>query len=118
MLARSADDDGSLETSDVFSFPSLPALVTLSGCETEAGLSHGNEWLGLGSAFLGAGARTVVASTTRVSDLAASILMKRFYRLVRTTPKGEALRQAALLVRSYFPHPAHWASFLLLGDFR
>jgi len=44
--------------------------------------------------------------------------MKRFYRSARTMPAGAALQTAALTVRRYFRHPAHWASFVLIGDFR
>ena len=117
-LKASPPNDGNLEASEIFSFTGIPPLVTLSGCDTEADETQGSEWLGLGSSFLSAGAQTVVASTTRVSDLATAVLMKRFYRLVRSEPTGEALRSAALSVRHYFPHPAHWASFILLGDFR
>jgi CHAT domain-containing protein len=79
---------------------------------------QGNEWLGLGGAFLTAGARTVIASANRVSDLAAAVLMKRFYRALRRQSAGEALQRAALTTRRYFPHPAHWANFVLVGDFR
>ncbi len=93
-------------------------LVTLSACDSAASELGGNEWLSLGGAFLTAGARTVIASQNRVSDLAASVLMKRFYRAVRTAPAGEALRSAALGVREYFPHPAHWSGFVIMGDFR
>ncbi|MBI5508426.1 MAG: CHAT domain-containing protein [Deltaproteobacteria bacterium] len=118
MLVRSPQHDGNLEVSELFALPSVPALMSLSGCDTEASESQGNEWLGLGSALLAAGARSVVASTSRVSDLATAVLMKRFYRFNREQPTGEALRQAALLVRRYFPHPAHWATFVLIGDYR
>lgn len=62
------------------------------------------------------GARRVIATQQRVSDLAAGVLMKRFYRLVPTMPAGRALREAALWTKRYFVHPAHGASFVLLGD--
>jgi CHAT domain-containing protein len=118
VMRRGAADDGRLELHEVFALPHIPALVTLSACDSSSFETHGNEWLGLGGAFLTSGARTVIASVNRVSDLAASVVMKRFYRSVRDQPAGEALRAAALSARRYFPHPAHWSSFVLMGDFR
>jgi CHAT domain-containing protein len=69
------------------------------------------------SAFFASGTQTLVASQERVSDLAAGVLMKRFYR-ERAKGGGEAMRAAQLWTRSYFEHPAHWATFALIGDFR
>ena len=113
-----ARNDGRLELHEVFSLPHAPRLITLSACDSAISAQHGNEWLGLGGAFLTAGSRTVIASANRVSDLAAAVLMKRFYRSIRHNSPGEALREAALSARRYFSHPAHWAGFVLIGDYR
>ena len=51
----------------------------------------------------------------RVSDLSSAVLMKRFYRELRTQPALEALRQAQRVVRQYYPHPAYWAAFIMIG---
>ncbi len=118
IFAGSDADDGRLEVAEVFGLDHMPSLVTLSACTSAGSEVQGSEWLGLGGAFLSAGARTVVASHHRVSDLAAAVMMKRFYRELRGRPAGEALRAAALRAREYFPHPAHWAGFTLMGDFR
>ena len=66
---------------------------------------------------LASGTQTLVATQDRVSDLAAGVLMKRFYR-ESDKGGGAALRAAQLWTRSYFSHPAHWATFALIGDFR
>jgi tetratricopeptide (TPR) repeat protein len=110
--------DGRLEMREVFALSNLPPLITLSACDSAATEARGSEWLSLGGAFLTAGARTVVASQNRVSDLATAVVMKRFYRNVRRQHAGEALRSAALLAREYFPHPAHWSGFVIMGDYR
>ena len=115
LLAPTSTDNGRLEVRQVFGWEGLPALVTLSACDTGSGAS-GAEWLGLGQAFLVAGAQQVVASQHRVSDLATGLLMKRFYRGLRHLPPAEALQQAGLSVRATYPHPAHWSGFILLGD--
>ncbi len=117
VLAPDSGDDGRLEVREIFALDNAPPLVTLSACSSAAEVS-GNAWLGLANAFFTAGSRTVVASQQRVADLSAAVLMKRFYRLQPTLSSAEALRQAALWTRRYFPHPSHWAGFVLLGDFR
>ena len=58
----------------------------------------------------------VVAMAIGISDVASAILVKRFYRyLSEGKSKPEALRQAQLITRRYYPHPRFWAPFRLLG---
>jgi CHAT domain-containing protein/tetratricopeptide (TPR) repeat protein len=96
-------------------------LVTLSGCETGRALSGGgDEQLGLGRAFLAAGAQTLVMSLWPVEDSATSLLMQHFYRqLIAGTSKVEALclAQRALIQGSNpaYTHPYYWAAFRLVG---
>lgn len=118
VLAPEAGHDGRLELRQVFGMASLPRLVTLSACSSAVSDVRGDEWVGLGYGFLGAGSRTVVATQSRVSDLAAAVVMKRFYRLLSKRSPAEALREAALGTRRWLGHPAHWATFVLIGDFR
>ena len=105
--------DSSISSSDVLNASQVPSLVTLSACE---GLYKAS-FLSLSHAFLMNGAQTVVAHSHRVSDLAAAIFMKHFYRNLKLG-RAKALQQAALKTKSYFPHPAHWGGFQLLGDYR
>jgi CHAT domain-containing protein len=42
-------------------------------------------------------------------------MMKRFYRYLKTSTPVEALHQAQQVVRRYFPHPAYWSGFVLVG---
>lgn len=113
-----SDGDGRLEIREVFGLSKLPPLLTLSACSSIGEDTEGTEWMSLAHAFLSAGAHSLVASQGRVSDLTSAVLMKRFYRWVRELPPGQALRKAALFTRTYWPHPAHWARFTLVGDFR
>lgn len=117
-LAPAADEDGLLYAHEVFALPRVPALVTLSGCETALREAGGIPRLSLADSFLTTGAQTVVATHHRVSDFAAALVMKWFYRFQGRAPADEALRRAMLRVRSDHAHPAHWASFSLIGDFR
>jgi CHAT domain-containing protein len=97
-------------------------LVTLSGCETgKALIGGGDEQLGLGRAFLAAGAESLVMSLWPVEDNATNDLMKLFYRrLLSGDSKVQALRAAQCsLLKSDSPmytHPYFWASFRLVSD--
>jgi CHAT domain-containing protein len=59
-----------------------------------------------------------VSALWRVDDLATSVLMKHFYRNYAKMDKATSLRQAQLLVKKEFPHPAYWAGLALVGDYR
>ena len=77
-------------------------LVVLRACDTGLGrLQGGDEITGLTRTFLTAGADTVVASLWKVSDESTVLLMREFYRELRTgsTP-GAALRASAIAVRA------------------
>jgi tetratricopeptide (TPR) repeat protein len=97
-------------------------LVTLSGCETGLALGGGgDEQLGLGRAFLAAGASSLVMSLWSVEDQATSELMQLFYRhLLHGESKADALRaaQCAFIHRtaSTYSHPYYWAAFRLVGE--
>jgi len=115
--------DGQLNAIDAFSLDLQGCeLVTLSGCETGLSLSGGgDEQLGLGRAFLAAGATSLVMSLWPVEDNATNELMQLFYEgLLQGASKGEALRAAQCnLLRqtgSTHTHPYFWAAFRLVGD--
>ncbi|MBE8970170.1 CHAT domain-containing protein [Nostocales cyanobacterium LEGE 12452] len=77
-------------------------LVTLSACET--GLidfrNISDEYIGLPSGFLYAGASSVVSSLWTVNDLSTAFLMIRFYQnLQKGLPVALALNQAQLWLK-------------------
>ena len=89
--------DGQLNAIDAFSLDlSMCELVTLSGCETGLALTGGgDEQVGLGRAFLAAGASSLVMSLWPVEDTATNELMQCFYRhLLAGESKVQALRAA------------------------
>lgn len=60
----------------------------------------------------------MVASRWDVDSAATAILMNEFYdRLLGNTRSAQALRMAALKVRSNkkYDHPYYWAAFSLFG---
>lgn len=95
-------------------------MVVLSACETElGGLQEGEGVLSMGRAFTSAGAKSVLSSLWKVSDISTSEMMARFYQnLNKGMKKDEALQEAKLhyLETSQEPSPYFWASFILSGD--
>ena len=114
--------DGQLNAIDAFSLDLKRCeLVTLSGCETGLALSGGgDEQLGLGRAFLAAGAASLLISLWPVEDNATNELMKLFYQhLLAGESKVQALRAAQcklLRQEAGYTHPYFWAAFRLVGD--
>jgi CHAT domain-containing protein len=141
-------NDGRLHTYEVFGLDLHADLVVLSACETllphlkdmEAQalavrgneeedvelsqelmeqLTSGDEIVGLTRAFLYAGTPSVLASLWSVYPEATKDLMVAFYGyLDQGLDKAEALRQAQRDVRKLYPHPAFWAAFNLVGDWK
>jgi CHAT domain-containing protein len=115
--------DGQLNAIDAFSLDLKNCeLVTLSGCETGLALTGGgDEQLGLGRAFLAAGATSLMMSLWPVEDNATNELMSLFYQyLLRGESKVQALRSAQCQLlqntSSVHTHPFFWAAFRLVGD--
>ena len=95
-------------------------LITLSGCGT--GLNAvvgGDELLGLVRGLLYAGTEAILATLWDVNDQSASEAMGLFYQFLKSNkPKAEALRDAARAVRGRYPHPFHWAPFVMVGKYK
>jgi CHAT domain-containing protein len=94
-------------------------LLTLSACETAVGDERAA--LGLAGIALKAGARSAVATLWRVQDDAAAALMTHFYASLAepaNPSKAASLRNAQLqlLKLEATAHPAHWAAFMLIGN--
>jgi CHAT domain-containing protein len=92
-------------------------LVVLTGCDTGAGRHFaGDDMIGLARGFLARGARRLVVSFWPVDDPSTATLAERFHEAHASgADPAEALRTAALSVRSEQPHPYYWAPFALLG---
>ena len=75
--------------------------------------------MGLSRAFMGAGARGVVASLWPVSDESTAELMAAFYGTMagKKRPAGEALQSARLelIGGGTYAHPFYWSPFVVIG---
>jgi len=76
-------------------------LATLSACETGVTkLGKTDEFIGLTSGLLHAGAASVICSLWTVDDISTSILMKKMYQNIKTGKgKAESLRDAQLWLK-------------------
>lgn len=99
---------------------SLCRMITLSACETGRGQEVNTQGvIGLRSALMGAGAKTLLLSLWPVPDRATSTLMSAYYEQIF---KGEApvlaLRKAQAEVRKHeeWEPPYFWASWIIVGD--
>ncbi len=122
LLSPEGNSDGRLTVSEIFDLELDEAsMVTLSACQS--GMSRirvGDEMMGLPRAFIYAGAPTVVASLWNVNDEATAILMEKFYRNLKNSEKGDALREAQLFMikNPKYKKPFYWAAFSLTGDYK
>lgn len=113
-------------------------LVVLAACQSGVAMTGYDEAYSLGSAFLAAGARSVLCTQWSILDDATSVLMFIFHRFLRTSgrPVWAALRDAQLwmldadrVVPSDMPrllherlepaglgHPEAWAAFTHWGQ--
>ncbi len=99
-------------------------LVVLSACQTGIGdIQSGEGVFGLRSAFLHAGAKSVVMSMFAVPDESTSDLMKNFYQnWLSGQSKASALRNASLKILNErrlnraSTNPIFWGGFILVGD--
>jgi CHAT domain-containing protein len=95
-------------------------LVVLSACETGLGvIVNGQGVWGLQSAFLQAGAESVIMSLWPVEDNATKLLMTKFYQYwTEGISKPEALRMAKryLINLPAYNHPMYWGGFVLIGS--
>ena len=96
----------------------LPAeLVSLSACVTGQNVvAAGDELLGLARGLFCAGAASLLVALWEVPDESTAEFMKAFYDRFPSAPnRAEALRDAIREIRDRYPHPVHWAPFVLSG---
>ncbi|MCA1741052.1 MAG: CHAT domain-containing protein, partial [Bacteroidales bacterium] len=120
--APGGNDDGMLNTYEVYSVPVNAMMVVLSSCNTGIGkLVSGEGILSLARGFLYAGSRSVVMSMWSVEDRSASAVIRSFYKNMRSGQnKSSALRNARLkFLRSADQersHPYYWSTLVIYGD--
>jgi CHAT domain-containing protein len=117
LFSRIRLGDGYLTLYDLYALH-LPAdLIALSGCETGLNVADpGDELGGLVRGLLSAGARSVLLALWNVHDRSAARFMEVFYRSRQSgRDKATSVRNAMIELRNKYPHPYHWAPFVLMG---
>ena len=112
-------EDVMLRLSDLKGQRLRAKLVVLSCCYSGVGDVKSEGVIGIGRAFLGAGARAVLVSLWEVDDEATMCFMKTFYEhLICGETASKALSNAMRTMRQteQFSDPLDWGSFLLIGE--
>ena len=106
-----------LNVYDIYRLRLPVELVTLSGCATGVNsVTAGDELIGLARGLFQAGANSLVLSLWDAHDASTAEFMRNFYTgLDQGLSRAWALKQAMREVRDRWPHPYHWASFVLMG---
>ena len=116
---RPRQEDFLLTIADVLNAPLRAKLVVLSCCCSGVGKIQAEGVVGIARAFLGAGARSVVATLWAIDDDATLAFMKKFYEhLVAGQSASKSLSHAMKWMRESedFKAVKHWAPFVLIGD--
>jgi CHAT domain-containing protein len=109
--------DTYLNVYDLYRLRMRADLVTLSGCATGANVAAaGDELLGITRGLFCAGAKTLLLSLWNVYDQSTESFMTDLYqRIAAGAPVVSALRDTMLHIRNAYPHPYHWAPFVVTG---
>ena len=113
------EEDYLLTMKDVFQAELRARLVVLSCCHSARGEVKEEGVVGIARAFLGAGARSVLATLWALDDEGTMEFMKYFYReLFNGKSASEALKRAMGCMRKskQFNAEKYWAPFVLIGD--
>ena len=113
------EKDFLLTMTDVLNAKLDAKLVVLSCCHSGRGEIKAEGVVGIARAFLGAGARSVIASLWAVNDQATLVFQRHFYEhLVKGQSASKSLHEAMKMMRESddFKAVKYWAPFMLIGD--
>ena len=115
---RPQEEDYLLTMENISQVQPRAKLVVLSCCHSAKGHISAEGVVGIARAFLGSGARSVLAALWAIEDEATEQFMSRFYEnLVRGNSASESLQQAMNWMRENgFAKITQWAPFMLIGD--
>ena len=113
------EKDFLLTMTDVLDAKLNAKLVVLSCCHSGRGKIKAESVVGIARGFLGAGARSVIASLWAINDKATLTFMGHFYEhLVKGQSASKSLHDAMKMMRESgdFNAAIYWAPFMLIGD--
>ena len=115
--------DGYLQFSEVAKLSLRASLVCLSACESAIGQPNDNNDFTLPTAFLMAGAKSVISSSWKIDDIATGIFMREFYK--KLVEDKKSVSEALHLTRLQFilgdfgetyKSPMYWGAFKYIGN--
>ena len=112
-------NDFLLTMADISAVRLRAKLVVLSCCHSGKGQIKAEGVVGIARAFLGSGARSVLASLWAVDDDATMAFMEQFYQhLVNGKGASESLHESMKWMRENpdYSEVRKWAPFVLIGD--
>ena len=112
-------NDFLLTMADISAVRLRTKLVVLSCCHSGKGHIKAEGVVGIARAFLGSGARSVLASLWAVDDDATMAFMEQFYQhLVNGKSASESLHESMKWMRENpdYSEVRKWAPFVLIGD--
>ncbi|XP_073231621.1 tetratricopeptide repeat protein 28-like [Porites lutea] len=116
---RPKEKDFLLTMADVLDAKVHAKLVVLSYANSGRGKIKVEGVVGIARAFLGAGARSVIATLWEIDDEATLAFMRHFYdHLLAGQSASKSLHHAMKRIRESekFNAVKHWAPFVLIGD--
>lgn len=117
----SLQNDGWLNTSDIYNLKLHARMAVLSACNTGTGtLRKGEGVMSLARGFLYAGCPAIVMTLWEVEDRTGTEIMKEFYKNIRNgKSKDVALRNAKIKhIQEADPlkaHPHFWLGYITIG---
>lgn len=115
------NNDGWLNTADIYNLDLKARLTVLSACNTGRGnLKKGEGVMSLARGFLYAGCPSIVMSLWEVEDNAGTEIMRSFYQILKKGRSTDnALRQAKLKylenANPRLAHPHYWLGYVSIG---
>jgi CHAT domain-containing protein len=117
-----AQNNGWLNTADIYNLDLKANLTVLSACNTGSGrLQKGEGVMSLARGFLYAGCPSIVMTLWEVEDKAGTQIMGAFYKNLK---KGRTIDEALRLAKLEYlenanprtAHPHYWLGYVSIGD--
>ena len=102
---------------DLYRLKFQAELVVLNGCGSSlSAIENPEELVAMTRGVLYAGAQSALVTLWNVRDQSATLFMRYFFRGIKKGySKSKALQEAMVEIRSRYPHPYHWAPYVLVG---
>jgi len=116
------EEDGLLNTFEIYGLTLNARMAVLSSCNTGAGkMQKGEGVMSLARGFIYAGCPSIIMTLWEVEDNSGVAIMKEFYTFLKKGySKDEALRKAKLnfleKANMETSHPYFWSGYVNIGD--